>query len=288
MSSSSHRGHGSSHMSSAVLSFFVALFLSLEVVLVSVFLTVFFQGGFLSVLDDDYYQYVYNYANEQALYYTLPTGYDEAVVNDIFTVSEVRSDVRDTVNAAFHGTTFTPIDTTIHQRIIDNVSAIYARDGVEFNDEAKGYAETYADEIVEIYRKAVKMPGIEQLGALRSRFMLYILIAMAGLALLILILSIALVGTRHYKHRGLRYVAYATGGASLMTFIAPAALLASGVYKGLNLSPQFFYHFGVSLIERLAHLCLIGSGVCLVVTVVLIVQIAKMRNKLVKRHKRVI
>lgn len=289
--SSEHHSHNDSSaavISNSVLSFFLAVFLFAELVLVAVFVTFFWKTGFLSVLDDDYYQYTYNYLNDRAMYYTLPTGYNESVTEGVYVLSDVHADVDGYIKAAFSGTTYEPPDTGIRERVIQNVSDSYAADGVAFDAQAQEYAATYADELLEIYKDGVQMPAVQQFGSLYAKYKPVMLIAMLASLVLIVVLQVSLVTTHHFKHRGLRYVAYATGGAFLMSALAPGVLYISGAYRGLGLNPQFFYHFGVSVIERLIFICLIGSIVYLVLTIVIALQVNKMRNRLVKSRSRVI
>lgn len=284
MSSRSHHGHGSSSakISNSILSFFLSLLLCVELVLIVGFVCFFWQPGFASIFDDDYYAYVYDYVNKQALYYTLPTGYDESVVDGVFTLSEVHGDVQGYVSASFKGGNYRIDETDERARINQHLSELYRRDGKEFDAEARSYADAYADELMAVYRKGIELPALDAFALVRARLVTVVLIAIVAIALLCVALIASLLSSHHYRHRGMRYVAYATGGAFLLGTVGPAAVYLSGFYKGLNVTPQFFYHFCVSMIERVIFLCLIGSCIYLVLTFVLIARVAKRRSRLVK------
>ncbi len=286
--STTHHSHHSktSKLSNTILSFFLALFLFIDLVLIVAGVTLFSQRGFLSVFDNAYYEYMLKYVNEQTLYYTLPTGYDEAVLDGVFTLAEVKADADGFVTAAFKGATYKPDESSERDRIMQNVSALYARDGVEFNDEAQASATAYADELMAIYNKAIELPGASAIGKLSRKLRIIDLATAVVFAIMSIGLAVTLVAPRHFKHRGLRYVAYGTGGAALLAFVGPAALLVSGFYKGLNVTPQYFYHFCMLLIERLIHLCLLGAGVCLIVTIIIAINVARMRRQYVKTYDR--
>lgn len=268
---------------SLIFSFFLSLsLLALTVLLIARF-GILSESRFLSTLDDAYYQYTLNYINEQTGYYTLPTGLASSVLDDVFTVSEVRSDVNANVVNAFRHVD-SDIDTThAEERLSANVAQFFSDNGVEASEETQQITDTYVDEIMDIYRTAVRMPGLDAIVKVRDIFMRYFPFALIALLALSVVLIVTLLRLHHFVHRGMRYVAYATGGAALMSFVVPFMLYHSGFYRGLKLTPQFFYHFGVSFIEHVLKTCLLGSLVLLVVTIALIVVINVMRKQ-AKRH----
>ena len=272
-------------MVSLIFSFFLSLSLLAITALLVVRLGVLSESRFLSTLDDAYYQYTLNYVNEQTGYYTLPTGLAQSVLDDVFTVDEVRADVDDNVISAFRHVD-SAIDTTDQEeRLSANVAQFFSDNGVEASGETEEITATYVDEIMEIYRSAVRLPGLDAIVKVRDVFMRYFLVGTIALAALSVVLVVMLVRMHHFAHRGLRYVAYATGGATLMSFVAPFMLYHSGFYRGLKLTPQFFYHFGVSFIEHALKTCLLGALVLLVVTIVLIVVINALRKQVKRRYR---
>lgn len=290
MSSHGHHSHGHGHTGSRqvvslIFGFFLSLALLAEVLLLVVHVGIFSQASFLSALDDAYYEYALSYINDQATYYTLPTGIGTEVLDGVFGEGELRRDVEGYVNGAFIGVNYDPDLSKIEGKLHDNVIAFFGESGVEVTAETEDIASSYAGEIVDIYRSVAKMPGLDAIASVRSRLVQYTLIGAVVIAVLLVVLVVALVRMHHYAHRALRYVAYALGGAAIMAFAVPFAIWRSGAYLGIGLTPQYFYHFGVSLIEHVLRLCMIGGGVLLVMMLAMIVVVGVLRRKVIERHK---
>ena len=285
---SSHHGHGQSTLRNAtsyIFAFFLSLALLAELLLLIAYVGFFSEKGFVSALDSEYYQYTLDYINEEATYYTMPTGYDPSVIEGVFSLAEVRKDVDLSVTSAFRRNEHEPDDTGEREKLTQNVRQLYANDGREISGEDEEIIASYVDEIMSIYRKAVKMPGLDTIANYRNKLVKVTLIAAIAVGVLAILLAVSIVRSHHYVHRGLRYVAYATGGASLLSMVAPGIMLASGYYKGLGVSPKYFYHFCISVIERLLLLCLGGGAAYLLLTLLLIALVASQRKKIITSHR---
>lgn len=269
MSEYGHHGPSKTRdMVSLVFSFFLALTLVIEAALLVVHVGVFTEGSMVSVLDDQYYGLVLDYVNDKAYYYTIPTGIAPAVTEDVFEIEDVHYDVDQYVLATLRGTEYEADTTAAEERLLQHVDDFFTQGGVELSTDTDEIAKTYVGEIMDIYRGVAKMPGLNALSNVRTRYMKYSLIGSVAVALLALVLGTTIVRLHQYPHRALRYIAYAAGGAGLMCFIVPFALYQSKWYLGLNLSPQYFYHFGTLLVARVLHLCMLaglGYGVLMVV-----------------------
>lgn len=288
MSAHGRHGHGhtgSRQVVSLIFGFFLSLALLAEVLLLVVHVGVFSQAGFLSVLDDAYYEYALAYVNDQATYYTLPTGIGTEVLEGVFGQGELRRDAEGYVNGAFIGVNYEPDLSRIESKLHDNVIAFFSGSGVEVTAETEEIASSYASEIVVIYRSVAKMPGLDAIASVRSRLVQFTLIGAVAIAVLLVVLVAALLRMHHYAHRALRYVAYAMGGAAIMAFAVPFAIWHSGAYLGIGLTPQYFYHFGISLIEHVLRLCMIGGGALLAMMLATIVLVGMLRRKVIERHK---
>lgn len=298
MSEHSHgrHGHGGSHSTkrnvvSYVFSFFLSVALLLLMVVAVLRVGVFSDSGFTSMLDDAYYSYTLEYIEDEANYYTLPTGIDPAVLEGVFTSAEVHTDVDAFISTAFNGVSYEPDTTAARERLTNNVRAAFASDGVVMGESGEAASEdiesiitAYVDDIMKIYVEAVKMPGMDAIVQVYNLFIKYFVFALVGLLVFAALMVFLIMRLHRFPHRGLRYVAYATGGAALMGFVVPFIAYRSGFYKGIGLSPQYFYHFGVSLISRVLLLCMLGAAVLLVATIVLILVIRYMRAHLKMHH----
>lgn len=291
MSSGSYRrrGHSNSktrNIVSYIFSFFLSISLMLFTVVVVMRIGVFSDGGFTSMLDEEYYAYTLNFINDEAKYYTLPTGIDPSVLEDVFTNAEVHSDVDACITTSFNGVEFEPDTTSARERLTENVKKLFEADGVDTGDSGNSndIIKAYVDDIMKIYLEAVRMPGMELIVQVYNMFHKYFIFVAAGLLVLIAVLTLVLIKLHHFPHRGLRYVAYATAGAALMSFVIPFVIYMGGAYKNIGLSPEYFYHFGVSLISRVLHLCMLSAAVLLLITFIVILIIRYMRAHLKRHH----
>ena len=288
MSRRRHR-HGQStsrDVVSIIFAFFLSLILLCISLLTSLRIGVMTTAGFNAILDDKYYDYALEYVQTQANYYTMPTGIDPAVLNNVFNRDELKESIQGTIAGAFDGTGYAINTNAMRGRLETNVRNAFANDGVSATEggAAEEIVTSYVNEIDELYKSVVKMPGLDVMAQIRNLFLRYFLIGIIVLCVLAVIFLILIMRLHHHPHRALRYVAYAAGGAALMQFVVPCAVYASGFYKGLSLNPQYFYHFGVSLVSRVLLSCMIGAVVPVLLMVVLIVVIGRLRKRSMKGH----
>ena len=272
---------------SLVFSFFLSLALLSELLCVIAYASVFSKKGFISVFDGEYYQYVLDEITKQATYFTAPTGIDASVLNDVFKLEEVRKDVGRCVSEAYDGNAYEPHSKQAEERLARNVTASLSGSRVEPGENQEKIVDAYVEDIMEIYRSNIKLPGLDALARVRNKSIQYLIITMGVIASFGVVLAVSILKSHHYVHRGMRYTAYAFGGAALMSILAPAAMRISGFYKGIGLTPRYFYHFGVSFVERVLFLCMIGGIAFLILTLVLIVIINNKRKAIMSKNSRV-
>lgn len=242
------------------------------------------EQGFVSILDNEYYEGVLSHANQKITSYTYPTGIDPRVIEGVITIEDVESDVTGIIKAAFAGEEHKPDLTDINARLTANVSSFLLEGSVEVADDSKEVIAAFATEVTDIYLQAMKMPGLDSIVKVRNACL-----SPLSLALVIcVVLAGALVATicslHHFLHRSLRFISYATGGASLMCLVGPLVVYVSKSYEHLMLEPQYFYHFGVSVALRALTLVMAGGLLLAVATVLLIVLVARMRESVIHRH----
>lgn len=273
---------------SLVFSFFLALTMLLIMVLLALRIGVVSRVGFVSVLDNDYYQYTLDYIEDQTRYYTLPTGIDPTVLDGVFTIGEVKNDVDGMLTGKLNGSGYNPKTEEMSKRLTDNVYRIFTADGVSVAEgsSADEIVTSYVDEIMGIYKEAITMPGVDVIVRIRDEFKQWYVVGLITCVALSAVLIASIVRLHHYRHRAMRYISYSMGGAALMGFVLPLILLISGFYKGLSLSPQYFYHFGVSLISRVLIIFMIGAGVLFALMLLCIIIATRMRTTAVKKHRR--
>ncbi len=271
-------------MISYIFSFFLSLFLTMLAVLLVARIGLFSEFGFTHLFDEEYYEYVLDYANGKVVYYTYPTGIAPSAADGVITLEDVKRDVKGSVKAAFDGSEYAPDLSDFENRLRTNVTSFFLENGLEVTSETEEIISTYISEIEDIYLKAVKLPGVDSIAKVRSQYLGYVTMALVFVAVMALVLMVSIHGLHHFPHRAYRYIAYATGGASLMCLVVPLGIFLSGVYRGLKLKPQHFYHFGVSTVERALLLTILFGIVFAVVTFILVVVVARMRDDVIHRH----
>lgn len=171
--------------------------------------------------------------------YTLPTGIDPSVLSDVFTEEQVKNDVIFSITNSDPGST--TLDTSeLEAHILSNVEKFFAEQDVEIDESALGNLDDYAKEISDIYKRSVKLPGIDYITRIRTKFgqiMIYILIVTLLLGMACAILCLKLIPS---IKRGFRYVTEAIGGAGLMMIALPLIMLINRFYEHLNIRPDYF------------------------------------------------
>ena len=273
---------------SYVFSFFLALDTMAIALLVVLNMGLFSERSLISALDETYYTYVKDYIETQAEYYTLPTGIKASVLDEVFTLEDIQINTNRIITNSINGNSFTPDVSKEREKLLANVKASFATDGVETAEgtEADAVADSYVDEIMKIYTDALKIPGIDAISNVQNGFSKAFPIALVALILLAVAFVLIIVRLHHYLHRSLRYVAYACGGASLMLLVVPAIIQVSGFYYGLHLEPQYFYYFVVSMIERILRLTLIAGAVMAAASVVVALICGALRQDVSSGHRR--
>ncbi len=274
---------------SIVFGFFLSVFVALFALLVVLRFFVVSSRGVLNAVDDSFYNQVLEYVEQQANYYTLPTGIDPSVLNGVFEVEEVRRDVDASIEAAFAGQEYAPNTTAARERLGQRLNAAFAADGVvaaggATQADLDKISKSYTDEIMEIYNTAVKMPGLDAVHTINGYMSKYGLIALGVCALFCCVLVILIVRLHHHVHRSIRYITYSVGGAALMLLVIPLVMYASGFYKGLSVEPQYFYTLCVSLVSSALRTCMYAAGVLFAITILLVIVGSKLRGKAIT-HK---
>lgn len=242
------------------------------------------RDRFIGNLDDTYYQYVYDEIYDRAYDYTLPTGLDTTVLDDVFSLEDVKRDVYGYAAAALDGREFEPPLEEMEDRMTKAVEAFLEERNVTVDQETLGTIDLYVTEIVTIYKAEIQMPAMNVFTRIRSIFSQYLMAGILCLIAVALLLSILIVKVHHYPHHGIRYLAYAMGGTALMTFVGPWLLYQSRAYTKLRLSPEYFYYFIIRTLEQMLRLCFAASAIWLILMFLTILIVVLKRNRLKKKY----
>lgn len=232
----------------------------------------------LSCIPANYYESLRQDILTQTEDYTLPTGIDPSVLSDVFTEEQVKKDVIFCITNADPGGS--SLDTSaLEAHILSNVEDFFASQNVEIDEDALGDLNAYSKEIIDIYKRSVKLPGIDYITRIRAKFaqiMIYILIVTLLLGLACTILCLKLIPG---MKRGLRYITEAIGGAGLMLIVFPVIMLIDRFYEHLNIRPVYFADTIASYVRSGLVKFVIVGGVMVIVYIVLSAILFTTKNK---------
>lgn len=218
-----------------------------------------------------------------ALDYTLPTGIDPSVLDNIFYEEELSRAVAGSVASRYTNTPFTPDTAPLEQRLNNALDAYARQENLPQDQQTQEGLKAFCQDILSLYTGALNMPLVGLIGKAAALLNRYYPLAMAAAVLLTLVPALALLSLYHNPHRALRYWCYAALASAIMTFAAPFALYVSGTYARLTLTPRSFYLLVVGLAESLIFRCFFAAGLWLAAAAALMLTVASLRARLIRR-----
>ncbi len=279
----------SNHKLRKIISFVLAFLLSLSLLGITA-LGCFKNGLFstrtiLDLMDEEYCSAVRKETEDALSDYTIPTGIDTSVVEGVVTVSDVTTDVKGYIYAAFAGNEYTPNTTLMDERIKANVVKFFEENSAELDDDTEDIIDTFIDELDLVYTRGIELRVISAVVQANEVFSGFYMPALIALIILSFILGTLCVKIHHYPHRGMRYVVYAVGSTALMSAIFPTMLLASGRYKNLMFEPEHFYKLAVNYIRGFLMQFIWAAGIWLFVMALMILIVYLLRTEKLKSEK---
>ena len=263
---------------------------------------VFSEGYTKSCLAPEFFSGMEEKLIEEAKDYTIPTGLDPAVVDGVFDLSTIKSDVEANIDNTFKIRQFNVNTEKQEEALRANVISFLDSEGVstipvnpedsekELDEESvKAYNEAvsetenavneYVNEIMEMYRKRVKISALDYLVKLGNDYQKYFPFLLIISALFGLFSGFLCVKVHKLPHRGLRYLVYAFGGGFIMTFIAPFVLFVNGFYNRLSITPEYFKLFIVTYVKGAIEMLMAVSAIWLLIAIALLPLIYFLRKK---------
>ncbi len=284
MSRHSHGRSRSRDVVSIIFSFFFAVVLVLIVAMVSLRVGALSKGGILRAMDDQFFEYEFEYINQQANYYTLPTGIATSVLDGVFQKDELKQDMTALVETSFDGGEYTPVTANARNRLMQNLTTFFSsQKNAPSSEDQKKICDQYADAIMNLYTEIVALPGHDQVGKINATAVRYGLIGLVVPVVLAGLLVFLIMRLHSHVHRALRYVAYAMGGAGLMLVVIPLCVFISKPYMGLNLEPQSMHYMCVTLISNALLALMIAGGVLVLLAAIVAVMSERRRKSSLHR-----
>jgi flagellar biosynthesis protein FliQ len=229
--------------------------------------------------DSTYCELLMEEIGHRASDYTIPTGIDTKVTEQIFDINEIEKDVRESVHAAFIGSDYVPDTSALEKRVADKAYAFYEEQG-EVTEETMEVIDAYASDIASLYSQSLKIVGLNYICQANKTYSKFFPAFLVLFIIALYFLGWMCMKLQDFPHRGLRYISYASGGAALLLFIAPYLLYQSKIYERINIVHYPLYYLATNYIKDSLFLFFIASAAMLVLTVLLIVIIAIMKKKL--------
>ena len=276
----------SNHKLRKIISFVLSFLLSLSLLGVTALGCVknglFSTKTILRLMDEEYCTAVRKETEDALSDYTIPTGIDTSVVEGVVTVSDVTTDVKGYIYAAFAGNDYSPNTTLMDERIKANVVKFFEENSAELDQDTDEIIDKFIAELDAVYTASIELRIINAVVKANKVFSRFYMPSLIALLVLSLILGTLCVKIHHYPHRGLRYVAYAVGGTSLMSLIFPTILLASGKYKNLMFEPEHFYKLAINYIRGFLMQFIWAAAIWLFVMVLLNIIVSLLRKEKIK------
>ncbi len=262
----------------------------------------------ISCMDSSYYTELKKDLEEEIWDYTIPTGIDPSVTVDIFATDTIQNDLQAYIGNTFkirqytintsaqetvlrervytfleaEGALTEPVDPEDSETELDEESVKAYNEAV---DETNKAVDEYISEIMDLYKKSLKIVGLDYLVKIGNEYQNYF-----SLLLIISILFGALntflcIKVHKLPHRGLRYLVYGFSGGFLMTFVAPFIVYLTGFYNRLIIKPDYFKEFLVAFIKGVLALFMVTAQIWLLIAIILGIIVAVLRKKSIKNRK---
>ncbi len=223
-------------------------------------------------LDQSYYNGLFQNLEDEVRDYTIPTGIDVSVVEGVFDKASTQLDVEAYIDGTFKVRQYMVDTSKQEQKLRDNVLEYLKSQDVptepvnpaeseeeldeesvnEYNaavEETNRAVDEYVKDIMEIYRKKVKISAMDYLVKYGNDYQKYFPFVLIISILFAVINGFLCMKVHSLPHRGLRYLVYAFTAGFIMTFAAPFGVFAGGFYNRLNIRPEYFKNFISSFIR---------------------------------------
>ena len=174
-----------------------------------------------------------------------------------------------------------PVNGTGEEETVEDYSVgILNEDGsVTLHEDTLAAVDEYVHEIGDLYRKNVRLPGLDYLAGIGDEFDSKFIFFLIAPVLAAVICGFLMIRLQMDATKSLRYFSFATGGVAMMNIIGPVFVLIQGFYRRLGITPDYFNEFMVSYINGILLQFLVTAGAWIVITVCLAVLVLRLESK---------
>ncbi len=203
-----------------LLQFCVSVLFFLLVLLTICRFTIFNSNYMFKLLEKtNYYDTVYDSIADEMENYLVQSGFDDEVIDDIYTKDQVRSDVNTMIEKIYNNESYTIETAAIETQLQENINSFLDEHNITIND--KTSINNFAKEIVGVYKSKVDVFNkISFVGKILNLGQKYLFVAVIILAILVVVMNVILI--KGFKKNVL----------PIMFFTSMFLLLASSIYFG--------------------------------------------------------
>lgn len=268
------------HGLSCILSFLLSLDLFVLFFVLSLQYGVFQTQTLYKAIDNsNYYNQLHETITKQANKVLTVSGIPESVLENVFTLDQISSDARESIDNGLAGTEQTLDLTEMRQTFRDNILSYAKENHISKVDEDS--VNDLIDNILVEYEKVVSFPMASYFTKYQDIYQKYYQILLPLTLIVALIIGIVLIRMQHWKHRALRYLAYAISGATILLSLVPIYGYATRFYDKIQLSPSYLRDVIAQFIQCSLNtfLGVIFGGILLYVITIVTISIMKRRLK---------
>ncbi len=270
-----------------IVSFILSVFLTMSCYISGLLLGMFNTEIIIDALDNGtYYDDIIAYTINESENISILMGLPNEVYEEVFTVTETRTEVHKFVNSTIEGNDYTPATDKAKNRLVDNVNKYVVEGGYEINDEQQKNVDDFATKVCDVYGESMKIPFFKYFVSVRDVVSDVIVIALPILIVLSIAAVIVLIKAQKWAHKGLRYVSYATIASAIMTAGLPIYMLSQGIYKRISISPKYVYNFLVAYVDKSLSAFLWVSAALAIISMILMVVTFELRRSRAKRERK--
>ena len=150
---------------------------------------------------------------------------------------------------------------------------------VTLNEETLAAVDEYVKEIGDLYRKNIRMPGLDYLAGLGEEYAGKFIFCLIVPVFVAVLLGFLLIRLQMDANKSLRYFAYAIGGTAAMCILGPLFILIWGGYRHLGITPFYFNNFMVAYINGILIQFFVTAAVWVVITAALTVVVMRLESR---------
>ena len=269
------------------LEYFMALLLCLALFLLSVVLIargILTNKYTISRLPKTYCANLYKDIQNSLSDYTIPTGLDVSVLDGVISEEQVEIDFNSVIRNSHPGDGYTLDTSTLEGKLNLNVTNFLEQNSV-IDEESSAAVDKYVKEIGELYRKNIRLPGLDYIARLSEEYESKFFIFLIAVLFVAVFFAFILVMLQRKPTKSLRFFSYAAGGVAAMMLIGPLVAMISGVYRHLGITPAYFNEYMVSYADGIMLRFVVVAAVWLAISVGFAVFARNMEKKRRRRYK---